>query len=150
MGVGGLLTLIASLSGLTLLLAVVATWQGYWPILVIAIVQVILLGVVLVRAWKSAWTVETVTIGPISIAVLQQEYQGSSRLEMDAAWARVVLTRPAVKWHAPALWLKSGNCSVELGAYLNAVEKRAFAEALSAAIATHSAWQHQKIETEAD
>ena len=51
LGIGGLLTLLVTLSGLTLLLATVAAWQGFWPILVIAILQVVVLGRILIRAW---------------------------------------------------------------------------------------------------
>lgn len=146
MGVGGLLFLVVSLSGLTLLLASVAAWQGYWPILAIAVLQVLLLAAVLVRAWKSAWAVETITIDPKFIAVLQEQHTGSSRLELDTAWARVILQQPAVRWYPPALWLKSGDTRVELGAYLNAGERRELAEALAKAIGSYSAWQHQRLE----
>ncbi|MDX1557002.1 MAG: DUF2244 domain-containing protein [Xanthomonadales bacterium] len=148
LGIGGLLTLIVTLSGLTLLLALVATFYGYWPVLAIAVLQVMLLGMILVRAWKSAWTVETITVGPDSICVLQEKYAERSRETFETAWARVILRPPAIRWYPPAVWLKSGGNRVELGAYLNTTERCELAEALRAAIARHSAWQHQKIETE--
>jgi uncharacterized membrane protein len=148
LGAGGLLTLIATLSALTLALAVVAAWNGFWPVLVIAALQVVLLGMILVRAWKSAWAVETITIDSKSIAVLQEQYAASSRLELGAAWARVILRKPSVRWYLPTLWLSSGTTQVELGAYLNAGEKGELAEALRQAIGARSAWQHQKIEAD--
>lgn len=148
LGIGGLLTLITTLSGLTLLLASVAAWQGYWPVLMIAVLQVILLGMIMVRAWKASWTVETISIEPMSIAVLHEQYADSSRLELDTAWARVILRQPAIRWYPPALWLRSGDSGVELGTFLNAAEKRELAEALRRAVEPHSAWQHQRIETE--
>ncbi len=146
LGVGGLLTLIITLSGLTLLLATIATVLGYWPILAIAILQVVLLGMVLVRAWKSAWTVETITVGPKSIAILQERYASSCRTRLQSAWARVILEQPPVRWYPPVLWVRSGGKKVQLGAFLNTTEKRELAEALRNAIARHSTWQHQKIE----
>lgn len=146
LGIGGLLTLIATLSALTLALAVVAALQGFWPVLAIAIVQVVLLGVVLVRAWKSAWFVETVTIDSDSIAVLQEQYADSKRLVLGSAWARIIVRQPAIRWYPPTLWLQSGETRVELGTYLNAGEKSQMAEALRRAVGTHSAWRHQKIE----
>lgn len=148
LGVGGLLALITTLSALTLAVAVVAAWQGYWPVLAIAILQVVILGKVFVRAWKSAWSVETITIDPDSIAVLQEQYAASSRLELNPAWARVILRQSAVRWHPPALWLQSGRTRVELGSFLNAGEKRELAQALNRAVGAHSAWRHQKIENE--
>ena len=148
LGVGGLLTLILTLSGLTLLLALVAALQGYWPILTIAMVQVVLLAKILVGAWKSAWAVETITIDADRIAVLQEQYSGSSRRTFKTTWARVILRHPKVRWYTPTLWLSAGGRQVELGAFLNAPEKRELAEALCAAIEPYSAWQHDKIETE--
>lgn len=148
LGVGGLLTLITTLSALTLALASVAAWQGYWPILAIAILQVVILGKVLVWAWKSAWTVETITVDSDSIAVLKEQYAASSRLELDSAWARVILRQPKARWYPPTLWLQSAGTRVELGAYLNTGEKRELANALGQAVGAHSAWEHQEIETE--
>lgn len=148
LGIVGLLTLITSLSGLTLLLASLAAWQGYWPILVIAVLQVILLGKVLVHAWKASWTVETITIDPISISVLHEQYAESARLELETAWARVILRQPQVRWYLPSLWLRSGGSSIELGQFLNAAEKRELAEALRRAVEARSAWQRQTIESE--
>ncbi len=148
LGIRGLLTLIGSLSAITLLLASVAAWFGYWPVLAIASIQVLLLGMILVRAWKSAWTVETISINSESIAVLQEHYSGHKRTELDTAWARVVLQQPAVRWYAPDLFIRSGKHSVRLGEYLNAAEKKELAGSIFRAIDQFSAWQNQKIEYE--
>jgi uncharacterized membrane protein len=148
LGVGGLLTLIGTLSALTLLLASVAAWLGYWPVLAIAALQVVLLAMIFVRTWKSAWTVETISIDSECIAVLQERYSGHNRIELDAAWARVVLQQPDIRWYTPELLIKSGKTSVRLGEYLNAAEKRELAEALRKAVGQFSAWQAQKIENE--
>ena len=148
LGIGGLMTLIGTLSALTLALASVAAWNGFWPILAIAVLQVVLLGLILVRAWKSAWTVETISISSESIAVLQEYYSGSSRLELKPEWTKVVLRQPVIQWYPPSLWLKCGARRIELGAYLNTAEKRQFATALQQAIEPYCAWQHPAIETE--
>ena len=92
------------------------------------------------QAWR------TVTIGPRSIAVLHEQYAASSRLELETAWARVSLRKQPLHWYPPALWLKSRQTEVELGAFLNSSEKNELAEALSRTIGVYSAWQHQKIE----
>lgn len=148
LGIRGLLTLIGTLSALTLLLASVAAWFGYWPILAIAVLQVVLLGMIFVRAWKSAWTVETISIDGESIAVLQEQYSGHKRTELDIAWARVVLQQPEIRWYSPELLIRSGRTSVRLGEFLNPAEKRQLAEAIRKAIDQFSAWHNQKIENE--
>lgn len=148
LGRGGLLTLIATLGALTLLVAALVAWRGYWPVLAIAGMQVALVAIILVRAWKAAWAVETIILGPERIRILHQEYASSRAVEMDSPWARLSLQSPAIDWYPPRLWLKSGTRSVELGAHLNAGEKRQLAEQLRTAIGAHSAWQHVAIERE--
>ncbi|HKJ15926.1 MAG TPA: DUF2244 domain-containing protein [Xanthomonadales bacterium] len=143
LGIKGLFTLIGTLSALTLLLASVAAWFGYWPILAIAVFQVVLLGMIFVRAWKAAWAVETISINSECIAVLQERYSGHKRTELDVAWARVTLQQPDIRWYSPDLEIRSGRCSVKLGEYLNTAEKRKLAESISRAIDQFSAWQNQ-------
>ena len=60
LGAGGLLGLIMMLAVLTLILAGLLAWQGFWPVLAIAIIQVILVSWILVRAWERAWQVEII------------------------------------------------------------------------------------------
>lgn len=148
LGIKGLLTLIGTLSALTLVLASVAAWFGYWPVLAIAVLQVVLLGMIFIRAWKSAWTVETISVDKKCIAVLQQRYSGQSRIELDSAWARVILKQPQYQWYPPELVIRSGKITVRLGEFLNAAEKKELAGSLRTAVGQFSAWQTQQIENE--
>lgn len=148
LGIKGLLTLIGTLSTLTLVLASVAAWFGYWPVLAIAVLQVILLGMIFIRTWKSAWTVETISIDSKCITVLRNRFADQEKIELDAAWARVILQQPQYKWYPPELVIRSGKTTVRLGQYLNTAEKHELAETLSKAIGQFSAWQTQRIEKE--
>jgi uncharacterized membrane protein len=47
--------LIITLSVVTLVLAAVASGRGYWPILAIAVVQVVLLVPILLHTWTRVW-----------------------------------------------------------------------------------------------
>ena len=141
LGIRGLLTLIGTLSALTLVLASVAAWLGYWPVLAIAVLQVVLLGMIFTRAWKSAWTVETISIDSVRIRVLQQRFSGQTKTELDAAWARVVLQQPQYQWYPPELMIRSGKSTVRLGEFLNAAERRELAGVLRKAVGQFSAWQ---------
>ena len=52
---GGLILLLAVLGAVTLGLAGLLALKGYWPILLVAIIQLVLVAWVFVRVWKNAW-----------------------------------------------------------------------------------------------
>lgn len=134
MGRGGILTLIATLSVLTLLLAAVATWHGYWPVLAIATVQVILLAPLLLYAWRSTWAVETITLDSGKVFVLRETWKARQRLQLDAAWTRVWVEPPGNAWYPPRVILGTDSSRIELGRQLNSAERRQLAGALREAI----------------
>jgi uncharacterized membrane protein len=143
LGTGGLLTVISLLGVVTLCLAGLLAWQGYWPVLMIAVVQIILVAWLLIRAWEQAWIVEKIEIGPGRIMITHQRYRDKRQLGLDSAWARIRVEQAESPWYAPRLLLRSGNQEIELGAFLTGEEKIQLAEYLSAALAQHSAWQEQ-------
>lgn len=138
LGAGGLINVLAALAAVTLCLAGVLAWQGYWPILLIAIIQVILVSWILIRAWERSWLLEVIEIGPETITVTHQRHRIKRRVELESAWARVEWVEPAIAWYAPRVVLKSKTTELELGAFLTGVEKRELADQLKRAIANYS------------
>lgn len=136
---GGLVILLAALGAVTLVLAGVIAWQGYWPVLAIAMVQVVLVAWVFIRIWKRSWVVEVIEIDRDRIKVLHQRHRNQHRYEFDTAWAVIELRQPEIAWYSPRLTLRSGTKSLELGAFLTSEEKRQLVEHLKTAIAKHSA-----------
>ena len=139
LGAGGLLGLVMALAVVTLILAGLLAWQGFWPVLAIAIIQVILVSWILVRTWERAWQVEIIEVGPERIRVTRQQYKRKSHAELDTAWAVVEVERPAVAWYDPKVHLRSGKRRIELGRFLTGEEKHELAEQLTRAIKIHSA-----------
>lgn len=135
---GGLLNLLIALAAVTLCLAGLLAWQGYWPILLIAILQVILVTWVLIRAWQRAWLVETIEISPERILVMQQRHKRKVRHEFETAWAVVEVKQPAIAWYGPRVTLRSMSRQLELGGFLTEEEKHQLAEQLQSAIRKHS------------
>jgi len=139
LGAGGLVGLLAALGAVTLVLAGVLAWQGFWPVLLIAVVQIALVTRILIKAWERAWVSELIEIGPERIAVTQQRHRRKNRIELETAWAVVEMLQPEVAWYAPRLQLRSGSRKLELGAFLTSEEKRQLADCLKSAIRKHSA-----------
>ena len=135
----GLLAVIVALAAVTLLLAGLLAWQGFWPVFAIAVLQVVLVSWLLVRTWENTWAVETIEIGPERVRIVSQRYRSRHVVELQTTWAVVETLPPQFVWYDPSIRLRSGNRSLELGRFLTADEKRQLAEQLECAISKYSA-----------
>lgn len=136
---GGLLNLLLALAFVSLFLAGLLALQGYWPILLIAVVQLVLVAWVLIRAWKRAWISEIIDIREDRIRVIRQRHKRKRQYELETAWAVVELKQPDVAWYNPRLQLRSRSQVVELGSFLTGEEKYQLAQYVRSAIEKHSA-----------
>lgn len=135
----GLLGVVAALAAVTLLLAGLLAWQGFWPVFAIAVLQVVLVSWILVRTWENTWALEIIEIDAQRIRVVTRRYRSRHEYEFPTAWAVVETREPDVGWYDPSIRLRSGDRSLELGRFLTADEKRQLAEQLERAISKHSA-----------
>ena len=136
---GGLVSLLLALAVVSLCLAVLLALQGYWPILLIAVVQLALVAWILVRAWQRAWVSDVIDICADRITVTQQRHKRKRQIELDTAWTVIELKQPEITWYRPRVQLRSGSQLVELGSFLTSEEKRQLAQYLKNAIVEHSA-----------
>lgn len=139
LGADGLVWLVLALAAVTLLLAGLLAWQGYWPVLIIALVQVVLVSWLLVRTWERSWLVETIEIGPRRIFIAQRRYKRIRQTELDTAWAVVEVERPKVAWYDPRVRLRSKDRSIEVGRFLTGEEKHQLVTQLKSALKNYSA-----------
>lgn len=136
---GGLANLLLALAVVTLGLAGLLAWQGYWPVLLFALIQIMLVAWILARAWERSWVAEQILVGPECIEVVHQRHRRKRQCRLETAWAVVELRPPRVAWYGPNLILRSRARAIELGRYLTIEEKVQLAEYLRRAIAQHSA-----------
>ena len=129
------------LATVTLGLAAVLAWRGYWPILAIALIQVVLVLWILLRAWRDAWIVEELLIGAQQVLVRRSRYRDRREFRLEPAWARVRIERPPYPGYPPRVILSSVNQHVELGSHLTVDEKLLLAKHLADALAGVSAWR---------
>ena len=83
---GGLVNLLLALAVVSLSLAGLLAWQGYWPILLIALVQLVLVAWILIRTWQRTWVSEVIEICEDSIRVTRQRHRRKRRHELVTAW----------------------------------------------------------------
>lgn len=139
LGAGGLVNLLLALSAVTLGLAGLLAWQGFWPILLIAVVQLVLVAWILVRAWERTWVSEAIVAGPEKVEVTQQRHKRKRQSQLEAAWAVVELEQSEIAWYGPRVILRSRGKTIELGRFLTTPEKEQLADCLRRAIRKHSA-----------
>ena len=72
---GGMVNLLMALAVVSLSLAGLLAWQGYWPILLIAVIQLVLVSWILIRAWERTWVSEVIEICEDRIRVTHQRHQ---------------------------------------------------------------------------
>jgi len=136
---GGLASLLLALAFVTLGLAALLAWQGYWPVLLIAMIQVILVVWTLVRAWERCWVAECIDVGPEQIEVTHRRHKAERQSVLETAWAVVEIRPPRIAWYGPDVVLRSGPNALRLGRFLTQEERARLARDLREAIGQHSA-----------
>jgi len=139
LGAGGLINLLLALTAVTLGLAGLLAWQGFWPVLLIAVIQLTLVIWILIRAWERAWVSELIVAGPEWIEVTRQRHKRKRQSQLEASWAVVELEQPEVAWYGPKVILRSRGQRIELGQFLTIQEKEQLADHVRRAIRKHSA-----------
>jgi uncharacterized membrane protein len=141
LGAEGLVLVVLALAVVTLSMAVLLTVLGYWPILLIAVLQLVLVSWILIRAWRQAWIVERVEVDCEHIRVVRKRFRRTERYSFSTAWTAIALERPRHRWHAPRLWLQSKGVRLELGAFLNQEERVQLYMQLRELVSPHNAWR---------
>ena len=131
--------LLLALALVSLCLAGILAFQGYWPILLIAVIQLVLVAWILVRTWERAWVSETIEIDADKIRITHQRHRQKRRYELETAWAVIELKQPEVAWYSPRIQLRSRSQVVELGSFLTSDEKHQLVRHIKCAVEKHSA-----------
>jgi uncharacterized membrane protein len=139
LGADGLVGLLLALAAVSLCLAGLLALQGYWPILLVAIIQLVLVAWILVRAWQRAWVADVIEVAADKIWVTHQRHRQKSHYELETAWAVIELQQPEVAWYSPRIQLRSRSQAVELGSFLTSEEKHQLVQHIKCAIEKHSA-----------
>jgi uncharacterized membrane protein len=138
---GGLATLLIVLGVLTLGMASLLAWKGYWPVLMVALVQLALITWIFIRVWENTWVLEEIVVDAVSVHVVKQRHRRKTQTVLESAWTTVRMEQPEVSWYAANLILRCKGQQVELGAFLTQDEKQRLARHLSVALADHSVWR---------
>jgi uncharacterized membrane protein len=126
------------LSALTLLVAILPLLLGLWPILLIAIVHLLIVGWCLRLAWRGNWVRERLTVGPEWLTVEHFAMRNRTRRQWPVAWVRVRLEAAGpgeVQVHIDY----QGRHQV-IGAFLPVNERYELAQTLKECLRPLTAW----------
>ena len=139
LGANGMVNLLLALAVVTLSLAGLLAWQGYWPVLLVAVIQLLLVAWILVRAWEKSWVSEKIEICEDSIYITHQRHHNKRRYKFVTAWTVLELKQPDIAWYSPRVIMRSGKTKVELGSFLTSEEKLQLLERLQSVVGKYSA-----------
>ncbi|HAJ91502.1 MAG TPA: DUF2244 domain-containing protein [Gammaproteobacteria bacterium] len=104
--------------------------HGYWPVLLIAAFEVIVLGIAFYLClWRSQIR-EVVTVNAEVVIVEKGRHQPLEHWECPRAWARVALGHSSIAWYPMRLTIAFQGRQVEIGRFLSDEERSVLADEL--------------------
>lgn len=132
-----------ALSAVTLLVALLPTLLGYWPIMAIAVVHLALVGWCLRLAWRGNWARQDITVDSDQVVVEHRTASGRHSHVLPTGWVRV--EQRSVRGEV-RIFLALHEKRIEIGSFVPAVERLEAARRIVSALQPHSAWQPNEIE----
>lgn len=111
----------------TFALAGLFTWQGFWPVLAYAIVEIALLIWALHLSMRAGQRRETIMINEESVTITRRGARPEAASVFPRHWTRVTLHAPLAALHPSRLMLESHGRACEVGRFLTEDERRALA-----------------------
>lgn len=127
------------LSTVTLLVALWPTVMGYWPIMVMALIHLAIVGACFRIAWRGNWMRQTVRIDSETVRIELRTAREHRQIEWPASWVRVEVGRAG---REPRVDLCLHGRRIEIGHFVPADERLQAAELLREALAAYSAWDN--------
>jgi uncharacterized membrane protein len=104
--------------------------HGYWPVLPIAGLEVIVLGVAFYLCLYRSQVREVVTISADVVSVEKGRKLREQHWECPRAWVRINIVRAPIAWYPSCLLVACHGERVEIGRFLNEKERQGLAKEL--------------------
>jgi uncharacterized membrane protein len=102
-------------------------FEGFWPILPFAGLEMALLGWALKTSMQRRHHRQTITVTDANVSVELRNREHSVELVFPRHWAQVKLRRPVSRLHPSRLTIESHGRQCELGSFLTEAERRGLA-----------------------
>jgi uncharacterized membrane protein len=118
---------IATMATGTFAVAGFFTWQGYWPVLPFAGLEIALLIWAVRASMRAGRERQIITISADYVAVQHYSVRGEQRAVFPRHWVKVKLHAPLAAQHPSRLTLESHGRACEVGRFLTEDERRSLA-----------------------
>ena len=115
---------------LSLTVATVLAWFGFWPILAYAAAEWLIVGACLWVVHRGGWYREHITVTAAEVNIEKRDLNRSNSISFKRHWASVE-SRATGSWHPSRLLIKSHGVVCEVGRCLTEEERRALAARLN-------------------
>ncbi|MGA9855022.1 MAG: DUF2244 domain-containing protein [Gammaproteobacteria bacterium] len=113
----------ASLALVTVILGMWFALNGFWPVLVYAIVEMLLLGLCLFLCWQQGHYGEVITVSGEHVFIDKRHGHHMVHREFSRYWAQLVLSEPDTRLHPRRLYIRSHGRDCEVGRCLTEAER---------------------------
>lgn len=103
------------------------TWQGYWPVLPFAGLEIALLIWAVRASMRAGSERQIIIVSPDSVAVEHYSARGEGHAVFPRHWVKVKLHAPLAAQHPSRLTLESHGRACEVGRFLTEDERRSLA-----------------------
>jgi uncharacterized membrane protein len=124
----------ASVCAVSLPVSLFFSWQGFWPVLLFWVLEMLLLAIALQLSMRRRLETQTVLITEGRIHVVTRSHNGEAKQEFARHWAKVRLRSPRISHHPSRLTIESHGRSFEVGSFLTEEERCRLAQRLSALV----------------
>jgi len=114
----------ASIVTLTLTLGMWFALNGFWPVLVFAVVEMLVLGPCQFLCWQQGHYGEVITVNGEHVLIDKRHGRHLQHREFNRYWARLVVSEPATRLHPRRLFIRSHGKQCEIGSYLTEAERK--------------------------
>ena len=127
MTVRGAQLFFSGMCSISFAIAGLVAFQGFWPVLPFAGLEMLLLGWALWKSMDRRHHHQTITVTEADVAIESRQRAQSTQVVFPRHWAQVKLRRPASRLHPSRLTIESHGRQCELGSFLTDEERRGLA-----------------------
>jgi uncharacterized membrane protein len=120
----------ASICAFSGILALLFTWQGFWPVLVCWALEMLGLGLALQSGLRRRFYSQTLLVTESRISLQTRSPAGVKNQEFARHWAKVRLRTPRARRSPCRLMIESRGQAFEVGSFLTDAEKSRLANRL--------------------
>ncbi|MBY6205708.1 DUF2244 domain-containing protein [Halomonas denitrificans] len=108
------------LSAITLLVALLPTLMGFWPVFAIAMVHLAIVGWCFRLAWRGHWHRQEVCVDADRLTLVDCSARGRVERSWPSSWVRIDVDRSGID---PRLFIGMHDERTEIGAFVPAEER---------------------------